>query len=246
VNGLDASAASSFVRLKRLLIQHHILLAFTGLNPTVERRLQREVLTPADQEHWRVFSDLDHAMEWFEDQVLQGEAGLQAAVQAQMGAVQAGQERGGLALLFATLGTEAEQVGPAAVDGLLHLMEYLKRHSLEAGEVLIRQGEYQKNLYFLDAGELSVERVGEENIPLRLETSGPGAIVGELSAYLNVPASATVTAVQPSLVYHLSAENLQRLEQEDPQTAAILHRFLLKRTGNRLLNAMATVEALLG
>jgi sulfate permease, SulP family len=246
VNGIDASAALSFVRLKRLLIQHHILLVFTGLSSTIEQRMQREVLTAADRDHWRLFSDLDHAMEWFEDQVLQGEAGLQAAVQAEAGAVQAGQERAGLALLFATLGTEAEQMGQAAVDGLFHLMEYLERRPLETGEVLIRQGENHSSLYFLDAGELSVERVAEGEMILRLETSGPGAIVGELSAYLNVPASATVTAKQASIVYRLSVENLRRLELEDPQTAAILHRFLLKRTGDRLLNAIATVEALLG
>ena len=184
-------------------------------------------------------------MEWFEEQVLGGEAGLQAAVEAQVGAVQAGQERGGLALLFATLGAEAEQMGQAAVDGLLHLMEYLERHALDVGEVLIRQGEPQADLYFLDAGELTVERVAEEDIPMRLETSGPGAIVGELSAYLNIPASATVTAAQPSTVYRLSVENMKLLEQADPQTAAILHRFLLKRTGHRLLNAIATVEAML-
>lgn len=245
VSGIDASAALSFVRLKRLLRQHQITLAFTGLKPTVQQRLGGEVLTPADQEHWRLFSDLDHAMEWFEEQVLEGEAGLQAAIEAQVGAVQAGQERGGLALLFATLGVEAEQMGQAAVDGLLHLMEFLERHALDAGDVLIRQGEPQADLYFLDAGELTVERVAEEGVPMRLETSGPGAIVGELSAYLNIPATATVTAAQPSIVYRLSVDNMKLLEQADPQTAAILHRFLLKRTGHRLLNAIATVEAIL-
>jgi SulP family sulfate permease len=97
----------------------------------------------------------------------------------------------------------------------------------------------------LDAGELTIERANEDDKPFRLESSGPGAIVGELSVYLNVPASATVTATKPSTVYRLSAKNLQRLEREEPLIAATLHRFLLKRTGSRLLNVMETVEALL-
>jgi len=79
---------------------------------------------------------------------------------------------------------------------------------------------------------------------VRLATSGPGTIVGELSFYLGAPASSTVTAVQPSRVYRLSAENLQRLQQEDPLASAILHRFLLKRVSQRLLRVLEAVEAL--
>jgi SulP family sulfate permease len=244
VSGIDASAALSFLRLKRLLVRHHVLLAFTDLTPLIEKQLQRDVLTLNDRDKWRVFPDLDHGIEWFEDRVLEGEAGQQAIVQALPGAVQAGQERGGLALIFATLGTEAEQVSPTAVEGLLHLMEYLERQEIAAGETLIRQNESQNFLYFLDAGELTVENTSDSDKPLRLETSGPGAIVGELSAYLNTPAAATVTAAQPSIVYRLSVENLQRLERQDPLTAAVFHRFILKRTGSRLVNTTETLQAL--
>jgi SulP family sulfate permease len=109
VNGVDASAALSFVRLKRFLRQKGILLAFTQFRPEVERQLQRDVLTPSDREYWRLFPDLDHGLEWFEERVLHGEAGQLAEVQAQPGAVQAGQEHGGLALLFAAMGMEAEE-----------------------------------------------------------------------------------------------------------------------------------------
>jgi SulP family sulfate permease len=115
---------------------------------------------------------------------------------------------------------------------------------LESGEILIRQGEPQLFLYFLDAGELTVEFRTEEERPLRLATSGPGTIVGELSFYLGTPASATVSAVSPSVVYRLSSENLQRLELDDPLVAAVLHRFLIKQVSQRLLRTMETVEAL--
>ena len=53
-----------------------------------------------------------------------------------------------------------------------------------------------------------------------------------------------VTASQAGSAYSLSADNLRRLEREDPQVAAVLHRFLLKRVGRRLLNALETVDAL--
>jgi SulP family sulfate permease len=244
VRGMDASAALSFVRLKRLLRQGKILLVFTNLSPAYQSRLQRDVLTESDRSAWRVFPDLDHGMEWFEEQVLQSEAAAQAEIAAELGAVQAGQERGGLALLFAALGAEAEAIGEAADQAILRLMTYLEAEQLEVGQLLIRQGDPQENLYFLEAGELTVEFHTEEGRPLRLATSGPGAIVGELGLYLGTPASATVTAVQPSTAYHLSSANLRRLEREEPLAAAVLHRLILKRLGLRLIGAIETVEAL--
>jgi SulP family sulfate permease len=244
VNGVDASAALSFVRLKRLLRQNKVVLVFTHLRPDIEHQLRRDVLTPEDEATWHLFPDLDHAVEWFEEQVLQGEAGLQAAIQAQPGAVQAGQERGGLALLFSALGVEAESMDEATDKALLRLMGYLDRVTLKAGEPLIRQGEHHRYLYFLDTGELTVEYRTEEKKPVRLETSGPGSIVGELGMYLNTPAAATVIAARPSTVYRLSSDGLHRMEREDPLAAGILHRFLLKRVGRRLLATLETVEAL--
>src|SRR3972149_8599869 len=97
---------------------------------------------------------------------------------------------------------------------------------------------------FLDAGELTIEYRTGENQTLRLETSGPGTIVGELGLYLGTPASASVTAAQPSTAYSLSFDNLRRLEMEDPLAAALLHRFLLKRVGQRLQPSLEAMDAL--
>jgi SulP family sulfate permease len=127
---------------------------------------------------------------------------------------------------------------------LLNLMAYLERVELEAGQVLIRQGEPHQYMYFLDAGELTIEYRTEDGQAMRLETNGPGAVVGELGLYLGTPASASVTAAQPATAYSLSDVNLRRLEHEDPLAAALLHRFLLKRVGLRLRGALETIDAL--
>ena len=244
VSGIDASASLSFLRLKNLLRQHGVLLAFTHLRPEIERQLQPDALTPGDREAWRVFPDLDHGVEWFEEQVLQSDVGQQAMVQAQPGAVQTGQDQGGLALLFAALGREAESNDESPDQSLLRLLGYLERMTLNTGQAIIRQGERHQYLYILDTGQLTVEYRTEEDQPMRLATSGPGTIVGELSLYLDTSATATVTAAQPSVVYRLSAESLQRLEQEDLLAAVVFHRFLLKRVGQRLVSSLETIEAL--
>jgi SulP family sulfate permease len=244
VSGIDASAALSFTRLKRLLKQHQIVLAFTQFSPDIERQLRREVLTPADSGHWRVFPDLDHGVEWFEELVLQGEAAQRTAVVAQPGVIQAGQEQGGLALLYAALGAEGMGSGDEVDQSLLRLMKYLERVEVEAECPVIRQGERHEELFFLDSGELTIEYHTGEERPVRLAASGPGTIVGELSFYLGTPASATVTAARPSVLYSLSAESLQRMEAEDPLASVLLHRFLLKRVGHRLLSALEKIDEL--
>ncbi len=149
-----------------------------------------------------------------------------------------------MALLFAALWEDSEQEGQIDNQGLLGLMNLLERVELQAGDVLIQQGEFQEYIYFLDAGELTLEHQARETLLLRLETSGPGSITGETSFYLKVPAVASVRALVPSVAYGLSAKNLRRLEEESPQTAALLHRFLLKRAGRRLLTLLETVEIL--
>ena len=244
VSGIDTSAALSFLRLKRLLSRQKILLAFTNLNPKIEQILKTDVLTSADRDAWRVFNDLDHGVEWFEDRVLHGEGGERLAIQAQPGMIQDGQERGGLALIFVALSEQLELADDTETAALMDMMSYLERMEFEKGQALIRQGEQGDALYFLDAGELVVELSTDGGQSIRLARSGPGTVIGELSMFLNTPASATVIAELPVIVYRLSGENMRRLERENALAAAALHRYLLKRVAQRLLMALDTVEAL--
>lgn len=80
--------------------------------------------------------------------MLRSEAGQEVEVKAHPGAVQTGQEQGGLAMLFAALGVEHHGRDEVVDQALLHLMSYLEPMNLETGKILIRQGERQQNLYF--------------------------------------------------------------------------------------------------
>jgi sulfate permease, SulP family len=248
VSGVDVSAALSFVRLKRLLRQHHIMLIFSHLKKPVEQILRSEVLTPEDQGHWQIVPDLDHGIEWFEERILEHEVDLQERIEAIPGAVRPGIKGGGLAMLFAALGEEARAVvDPVTADeALLSLMETLEPSEIAPGEIIIRQNDPQQKLYFLDSGQLTIEYTTSDALhPIRLETGGPGTIVGEIGLYLGTPASATVIAAQTGMIYCLSSDHLEMLERNSAITAAILHRFLLKRVAQRLLSALATVDMLM-
>ncbi len=64
---------------------------------------------------------------------------------------------------------------------------------LGAGDVLMRQGEDGDRAYLVAAGELTVERDGEE-----VARVAPGAIVGEIALLHAVPRTATVRALGPA------------------------------------------------
>jgi CRP/FNR family transcriptional regulator, cyclic AMP receptor protein len=81
---------------------------------------------------------------------------------------------------------------------LLDLSVELPDVALAAGEVLCAQDQPAGNLWVLVSGSLRVEKNG---VIVGL-IDQPGAVIGEISLLLDVPASASVIAATPSIVRH--------------------------------------------
>ena len=84
----------------------------------------------------------------------------------------------------------------ARVEELLSLARDFPRRTLEAGDVLLVDGEPVEALYVLLEGGLRVEKGGV----LVATVTVPGACVGEMSLLLGVPATAGVTAGERSVL----------------------------------------------
>ena len=56
----------------------------------------------------------------------------------------------------------------------------------------------------------------------------PGVVVGEVAMYTGVTRTADVVAETPSVVLRLSGEAIERMEAEEPELAAALHRWLAR------------------
>jgi sulfate permease, SulP family len=144
---------------------------------------------------------------------------------------------------------ENPPAAPGADDGSAqlppHLEPYLERRSLVEGAVLIHQGDAPDDVFVLESGRLRVEWATSDGGRLRLNTVRPGVMVGEVALYTGLPRSADVIAEVPSVVLTLSRASIQRLEAEEPATAAALHRWLATTLAVRLTDAQRVYSALL-
>ena len=223
VTGLDSSAALSFKRAQQLAGSEGFTFVITGLSDRTLVQLQRNGLAPGVD--LPAHPDLDHGVEWCEERLLHGAGG-------------------------------SEETDEAAFPSHLHdlvgdgvdvaaLMGYLERVEVPAGHRIIRQGDPPGDVYFLAAGRLTAALEQEDGSTVRLRTMGPGTVVGEVAMYLQTPRTASVVSERASVVYRLSQESVERMQEEHPGLVAALHRCFGRLLALRLANTLRTVDALL-
>jgi sulfate permease, SulP family len=138
-----------------------------------------------------------------------------------------------------------EPEGDAVAGMPSGLRAHLERVELPDGTVLIRQGERPGDVYVLESGRLRVETVTGRGTRMRLGTLRPGVVVGEVAMYSGDARTADVVAEGPSAVLRLSRGSIERMEAEDPQLAAALHRWLATTLAGRLGDSLKAFDALL-
>jgi sulfate permease, SulP family len=216
VSGVDSSAVMSLRKVVQLAEANGIELVFTDASDPVMQQLGRGGIVALDGVV-AFEPDLDRGLQRCEDGLLESAA---PAV--------------------------SSDGASEALAGLPpHLWTYLERMPLTEGTTLIRQDDPPDDVFVLESGRLSVEIVTPEGTRLRLRAVRPGVVVGEIALYTGVPRTADVVAETPSVVLRLSRASIERLETEEPELAAALHRWLAKTLAERLTDTMRAFDALL-
>jgi sulfate permease, SulP family len=217
VTGVDSSAVVSFVKVMRLAEANGFEIVFTGASDPVRKQLERGGVVRASG-IVRFEPDLDRGLQWCEDALL-------ATADASAGA---------------RVGDPVE-----GLDGLPPgLSAYLDRMSVPVGTVLLHQDDPPGDVFVLESGRLGVETVTAEGKRMRLRTVRPGVVVGEVALYTGVPRTADVVAETPSVVLRFSRASIARMEAEEPEVAAALHRWLATTLAERLNETTKTFDAL--
>jgi sulfate permease, SulP family len=218
VTGVDSSAVVSFVKVLRLAEVSGFEIVFTGASDQVRAQLVRGGVDTA--EGLVSFEpDLDRGLQRCEDALLSAP---------------------GLAETSADhpAGRRLNDLPPG-------LAVHLERVAVPEGTVLLHQDDPPGDVYVLESGRLGVETVTPEGTRLRLRTLRPGVVVGEIALYTEVARTADVVAEAPSVVLRIGREAIERLEAEEPELAAALHRWLATTMAERLTDRIRALDSLL-
>ena len=136
----------------------------------------------------------------------------------------------------ALLITEGALVELSAADAR-EVVSYMRPERINAGEVVIREGESTRNDFMalvLD-GEVTVENsVAAAHDSMVVSILGPGSLIGEMGIIDGGPRSATCTASTDLALAVLTREALTRLMDTHPSVAARLLLAMSKRIADHL------------
>jgi len=225
VNGFDSSAVLGFAKMKQLTEARGVTLVLTHLSPKMERQMKKEILQHEEKHSTQVFPDLDHGIEWCEDQMITTFESL---------------DFGATPL---TLMKQLEKAMPPSVSAA-RLMTYFEEKKVEQREYLIRQGE-ESTLCFVESGQVTVQLEGDDGKIIRLRTMRSGTVVGELGFYLGQKASASVIADEPCTLFYLPAKKLEEMENSAPEIASALHKFIAGILSERVIDTNDALQALI-
>lgn len=104
------------------------------------------------------------------------------------------------------------------------LISYLTLHEIRAGDLLIKQGDTDRSMYFLAHGTLQVFVTRRPPGNSRIAILRPGSVVGEPGLFSDAPRMANVEAMTACSVWALRGPRLEELAQRSPALALELLR----------------------
>lgn len=111
---------------------------------------------------------------------------------------------------------------------------YLTRHEIRAGDLLMKQGDADRTMYFLEQGSLQIFVTGGPPGSNRIAILRAGSVVGEPGLFGDSPRMANVEAMTPCIVWALRGPRLEELAQRQP--ALVLE--LLRTAGGVMATRM--------
>jgi CRP/FNR family cyclic AMP-dependent transcriptional regulator len=115
-----------------------------------------------------------------------------------------------------TLNAEDAFRARLSLDQWRLIAPYLTRHEIRAGDLLIKQGDIDRTMYFLEQGSLQIFVTGGPPGSNRIAILRAGSVVGEPGLFGDSPRMANVEAMTPCTVWALRGPRLEELAQRQP------------------------------
>jgi SulP family sulfate permease len=171
----------------------------------------------------RIVPELDHALEWCENEIIAEHRGLE-------------REEASLRGWFAKiLGDEQE----AAV-----LTHYCQRVEVDAGETIVRAGDVADSMHFILDGRVGIMIAADDGRATRVRSLGRYTTIGEMGLVSQTPRSATIQAEVPSVLYALYTHQFEAIKAAAPGLSQKLLTYFVSVMAERLSFANRTIAVL--
>jgi CRP/FNR family cyclic AMP-dependent transcriptional regulator len=110
------------------------------------------------------------------------------------------------------------------IDNWRTIAPYLARYEIRAGDLLIKQGDADRSMYFLAQGSMQIFMTGGPPGSSKVAILRAGAVVGEPGLFGDTPRMANVEAMTPCVVWALRGPRMEELAQRSPALALELLR----------------------
>jgi CRP/FNR family transcriptional regulator, cyclic AMP receptor protein len=116
-----------------------------------------------------------------------------------------------------------------AEEHLVDVAGILERKDVREGERILREGDLGTSMFIIADGVVRVHR-GDRLVA----TLGPGDVFGEMAALDPEPRSASVTALEETLVFELDGADLYELMADHIEVVRAVTRVLVRRVRSAL------------
>ncbi|KAA0077997.1 SulP family inorganic anion transporter [Tardiphaga sp. P9-11] len=220
VTGIDSSAAHSFAQIKRIAQGHGTTLVLANLHPSANRNLRASLFIDDTVE---VMGELDHALEWCENEVIVRHRGL-------------AEEEANLRDWFTKILRTA--------DDSEELMRRCQRVEVSAGEIVVQAGDAADSMHFILDGRLGIMVPAGDGRLTRVRSLGRYTTVGEMGLVAYAPRSATIQAEIASVLYLLRADAFEDIKQNHPALSQKLLTYFVSVMAERLAFASRMIAVL--
>ena len=217
VNEIDSTGAKILGQISKKVDESgkYLLISYLADNPSLSEILKAMGVYNQLPENC-FFPDTDAALEWAEDNVLTQSIDLTRAL-------------GGVQL------NEMDIFMDFTQEEIHSLEQKLIFKSFKKGETIVKEGDTDRNLFFLTKGSVSVRiHLPESDRYKRLITYSAGVTFGEMAFLDGSPRSADVCADEDSETYLLSPDEYAVLQKKKPEIAVKLVRNIALEMSERL------------
>ena len=121
------------------------------------------------------------------------------------------------------------QAANLPLDVRRSFLQVARHVELRSRDVLFHAGDSGDGCYILRQGVVKAAVIAKDGQERLLAILGPGSLIGELSLIDDEPRSATISALKPCRLMHLSKQSFFRLADDNPQVYRHALRLLAQR-----------------